>query len=135
MHTEERHGPADWQYLYLLFDDRDTSRLTNRVFTTEGHLLSLPFDKLRPPSKIRKAMHRGENLYCPKYEPPTLNGLTVGIEQRTDYEYARSLVFGWGVEGRAGEDKSRVHWSESGFCAVPQVPQHVSAIFPRSDTG
>jgi mannosidase alpha-like ER degradation enhancer 1 len=71
-------------------------------------------------------MHRGENLWCPIYEPPTLGGLVVGIERRADYEYARSLVFGWGVEGRVIEDMQRVRWWEGGYCPWPSAPKFVS---------
>jgi mannosidase alpha-like ER degradation enhancer 1 len=71
-------------------------------------------------------MHRGEDLFCPAYEPPTLGGLVVGIERRVDYEYARSLVFGWGVDGRVIEDKESVHWWEGGFCSLPSAPTFVS---------
>ena len=52
-------------------------------------------------------------------------GLVVGIEQREDYEYARSLVFGPGVDGRAEED-GQVFWSEYGVCRVPIAPRFVS---------
>lgn len=69
-------------------------------------------------------LRRGENVQCPTYRPPTLGGLVVGIEQRQDYEYARSLVYGPGVDGRA-EEQGQVHWSEYGFCAVPSVPRYV----------
>jgi len=84
----------------------------------------------KPISKARRVLHRGENVQCPVYKPPTLNGIVVGIEQRRDYEYARSLVFGPGVEGRA-EENGRVHWSESGFCEIPTVPRFVSESSER----
>jgi len=114
------------QYLYLLFDDTQLTRLSNQVFTTEGHPLSMPVSMQKPPSSARRILHRGENVQCPVYRPPTLGGLVVGIEQRRDYEYARSLVYGPGVDGRV-EEHGHVHWSEKGFCEVPRVPRFVSA--------
>lgn len=115
------------QYLYLLFDGHRPHRHSNQVFTTEGHLLSMPAKHLRPTSAARRAMHRGEILQCPVYKPPTVGGgLVVGIERRQDYEYARSLVFGWGVNGRAIEDQDRVQWWEGGFCSLPTAPKFVS---------
>lgn len=101
--------------------------MSNRVFTTEGHALSLPANLLRPSSQIRRQMRRGENLFCPAYVPPTLGGLVVGIERRADYEYARSLVFGPGVEGRVEEDKDRVKWREGGYSLIPEVPKFVGS--------
>jgi hypothetical protein len=79
-------------------------------------------------------MHRGEDLFCPAYEPPTLGGLVVGIERRLDYEYARSLVFGWGVDGRVIEDKESVQWWEGGFCSLPLAPTFVSYQSPVHNT-
>ncbi|KAK4689097.1 hypothetical protein P7C73_g1006, partial [Tremellales sp. Uapishka_1] len=110
------------KYLYLLFDTSPLSH-SNSVFTTEGHPLSLPVSLLRQPSEARRQSHRGESLTCPPYKSPTLGGLVVGIEQRADYEYARTLVFGPSDIGVSIEDEARVHWSESGFCAVPVVPR------------
>lgn len=109
------------QYLYLLFsvDSESPTPLTNQVFTTEGHALTLPTHLLIPPSSVRLEMHRGENLFCPIYTPPTLNGMVVGIERMSDYEYARSLVFGLGDEGVDVEDEDRVGWLEDGYCEIP----------------
>lgn len=119
------HGEAYKQYLYLLFEDTPSTHLSNQVFTTEGHPLSMPVSMQKSPSAARRVLHRGEDLQCPMYRPPTLGGLVVGIEQRRDYEYARSLVYGPGVDGRV-EEHGRVHWSEHGFCEVPSVPRFVS---------
>ena len=113
------------QYLYLLFDDSSPSKLSNKVFTTEGHPLSLAHKFQRRPPSTRKTLHRGENLQCPVYKPPNLNGLIVGIEQRRDYEYARSLVFGFKGHGVLAE-RGNVHWRSYGYCEVPNVPRHVS---------
>ena len=114
------------KYLYLLFDPTPSRPSSNLVYNTEGHPLSLPYSLLRPPPPPRRALHRGENAFCPIYEPEKLGGgLIVGIERRADYEYARQLVFGPGVDGRAVESQKPVCWWEGGFCAVPVVPRHV----------
>jgi mannosidase alpha-like ER degradation enhancer 1 len=135
----------------MLFDTTPPTRpLTNKVFSTEGHPLHLPYQLLQksssssssssPPSGTPgKAQTKGQDLFCPVYTPPTLGGgLVVGIEQRTDYEYARSLVFGPGVEGRVEERKAGViagrggegggvWWWEGGWCEVPKAPRFVSS--------
>lgn len=108
-----------------MFDESDQARLDNRVFSTEGHPLSLPVSLQHAPPKARRALHRGEDLQCPAYRPPHLNGLVVGIEQRRDYEYARSLVYGSGEVGAEADIESRT-WSESGYCEVPSTPKFVS---------
>ncbi|ORY31990.1 glycoside hydrolase [Naematelia encephala] len=118
------------KYLYLLFDDQNSTPLSNRVFSTEGHPLFLPYNLTKPSSAIRRELHRGENLVCPVYEPPVLGGgLVVGIERRPDYEYARHLVFGSGVDGRAAEDQHRTQWWEGGFCPIPSVPKFSVDIY------
>jgi mannosidase alpha-like ER degradation enhancer 1 len=122
---------ADIQYLYLLFDIAP-SILTNQVFTTEGHALSLPHSQLRPPSTVRRQMHKGENQFCPAYKPPTLGGLVVGIERRRDYEYARALVFGGDTDGLKIEDEARVGWWEGGWCEKPVMPKFVSLTSVQS---
>jgi mannosidase alpha-like ER degradation enhancer 1 len=113
------------QYLYLLFDEAAASSPgTNSVFTTEGHVLSLPHSLQTHPSPIRRALHRSEQQYCPAYRPPSLGGLRVGIEQRDDYEYARTLIYGEELNDDTVHQERRF-WSEHGRCAVPQVPKHV----------
>lgn len=120
------------QYLYLLFNDDEPSRLTNQVYTTEGHPLSLSTRSLKPPSPSRRQLHKGENLQCPRYHPPTVGGgLVVGIERRADYEYARRIVYGPSVAGVLAEDKQRVQWWEGGHCSIPEVPKYVRV--PRVD--
>lgn len=125
------------KYLYLLFDHNTSSRSTpspnsNKVFTTEGHLLSLSHNLQKKPSTMRRQAHKGENLQCPVYQSPTLGGpsgkgIVVGIERTSEYEYARMLVFGQGIEGRVFENKERVGWSEGGFCKLQDVPKFVSS--------
>ncbi len=119
------HSPA--QYLYLLFNDPSSEPLTNRVFNTEGHPLSLPIAHLRSPPPARRSLHRNENAFCPVYGPAKLGGgLVVGIEKRPDYEYARQLVFGPGEDGRVIEDQDSIGWWEGGFCPIPSVPRYAS---------
>jgi len=111
------------QYLYLLFDEAPSSSLSNAVFTTEGHSLSLPHHLQLHPSPIRRELHRGEQQFCSAYRPPTLNGLRVGIEQREDWEYGRSLIYD---NDLTGANEERKFWSPGGYCAVPHAPKFVS---------
>ena len=116
----------------MLFDPTPPSRLTNKVFSTEGHPLYLPSRLLKPPAAIRRSLIKGQDLYCPAYSPPTLGGgLVVGIERRRDYEYARRLVFGPGVDGRV-EERGQVWWWEGGWCEIPKAPKFVSLSEKRS---
>jgi mannosidase alpha-like ER degradation enhancer 1 len=125
----ERASPADdIQYLFLLFDPTTTPLRSNKVFTTEGHVLSLPHTHLQAPTSTATGTPKRGGYTCPVYTPPTLGGLVVGIERRADYEYARSLVFGKGVDGRVIEDKARVHWYEGGYCEIPVVPRFVGLV-------
>ncbi|WVQ76473.1 hypothetical protein IAR50_006141 [Cryptococcus sp. DSM 104548] len=141
------------KYLYLLFSDTPFEN-KNRVYTTEGHPLYMPPDLLQPRSQSRKASHRGEQLFCPVYHPPIAFtshhfpsspaygaggedrptppvgtdpkqfGLRVGIEDSSEYEYARGLVFGWGDEGLNWEAKEgRKGWYDGGVCRVEEVPR------------
>jgi mannosidase alpha-like ER degradation enhancer 1 len=116
---------AEPQYLYLLFDDAPSSLLANLVFTTEGHSLSLPHALQSPPSPIRRELHRGEQQFCPAYRPPRLNGLRVGIEQRQDWEYARSLIYGDTLDADVYKQEGQF-WSSSGTCSIPVAPKFVS---------
>lgn len=113
------------QYLYLLFDDSPSrSPLSNAVFTTEGHSLSLPHNHQISPSPIRRALRRGEDQRCPAYSPTSLNGLKVGIEQRDDYDYARYLIYGPTLDEDTAEEK--MYRDLNGRCSVPRVPKNVS---------
>jgi mannosidase alpha-like ER degradation enhancer 1 len=116
------------QYLYLLFDEAPNTRLGNTVFSTEGHPLSLSVGLQKPIPKARRALHRGEFLQCPAYRPPRRNGLIVGIEQRSDYDYARSLVYGPELDGTYREGEEQL-WDGSGTCEMPSVPRFVSYSF------
>lgn len=98
--------------------------MSNAVFTTEGHPLSLPLGLQVEAPAIRRALRRGEDQRCPAYAPANLNGLLVGIEQRTDWEYARGLIYGSTLEKGVAEEERR-YWAHYGTCRAPQVPQHV----------
>lgn len=121
----------NWQYLYLLFDEGNPlhSNDSNYVFTTEGHILSLGRQHLKPISASRRKLRHIDNHQCPVYLPfvqganlrgHQLDGLVRGIQSRPDFEYARSLV------GFAPPQKDIVTWSPSGWCERPHVDLFVS---------
>ncbi|KAG1755785.1 glycoside hydrolase family 47 protein [Suillus lakei] len=112
------------KYLFLLFDEdnplhKDDSQY---VFTTEGHILSLPKEVLKPMSRVRRKMRGEENHQCPLYEPVrdlspdgTIGGLIRGVGSRADVDYARYLV------GLRSQPLDEHHWSPDGWCTVPEV--------------
>ncbi|KAJ3573862.1 hypothetical protein NP233_g2134 [Leucocoprinus birnbaumii] len=113
------------KYLYLLFDEenflhRDDS---NYVFTTEGHILSLDREHLKPMPPSRRKMRPVDSHQCPAYKPfievpnnhSTDNGLVRGIRSRSDYDYARKLL---GVPASSAEIDA---WSANGWCEKPVV--------------
>ncbi|KAI6003911.1 glycoside hydrolase family 47 protein [Pisolithus albus] len=117
------------KYLYLLFDE--DNRLHNDdshyVFTTEGHILTLPKHVLRPMSSARRRMRREESHQCPAYQPfrappssQQMNGLVRGVGSRYDAEYARHLI---GLKPQASDE---LYWSPDGWCAVPYTDLYVS---------
>ncbi|KAJ7499000.1 alpha mannosidase-like protein [Mycena latifolia] len=104
------------KYLFLLFDEnnplhRDDS---NYVFTTEGHLLTLGSEHLKP---ARRKMRKIEDHQCPAYRPFSQNGsgLSMGIRSRGDVDYARELL------SQAPSDVDQAAWSASGWCERPHV--------------
>ncbi|KAG2135913.1 glycoside hydrolase family 47 protein [Suillus bovinus] len=112
------------KYLYLLFDEDNPLHKddSHYVFTTEGHILSLPREVLKPMSRIRRKMRGEENHQCPLYEPVqdllpdgTISGLIRGVGSRADVDYARYLV---GLRSQALDEH---HWSPDGWCAIPEV--------------
>ncbi|WVW81609.1 hypothetical protein I302_103604 [Kwoniella bestiolae CBS 10118] len=120
------------KYLYLLFADTPFPN-SNTVFTTEGHPLRMPKDLLKAPSTPRRAMRKGENPTCPVYRFVTVGstipsqGIIVGIEGREDYDYARSLIYGWDATGVDIEDGRRI-WYDGGICKVPSEPKFAFEI-------
>ena len=128
-HTITIHHTAQFrdQYLYLLFDE--DNRLhdddSNYVFTTEGHILRLDKDHIRPntPKSLRKFVSH----QCPAYTPfafpagdaKTLS-LTRGVRFRPDTEYARALV------GNNATDADKRYWDIDGWCEKPKPESYVS---------
>ncbi|KAI6105659.1 glycoside hydrolase family 47 protein [Pisolithus sp. B1] len=110
------------QYLYLLFDEDNRLHKddSHYVFTTEGHILTLPRHVLRPMSSARRRMRREESHQCPPYQPfrvpqssQEADGLIRGIGSRYDAEYARHLI------GLKPQSSDELYWSHDGWCAVP----------------
>ncbi|KAG6857356.1 hypothetical protein H0H87_005659 [Tephrocybe sp. NHM501043] len=112
-------------YLYLLFDEENSLHNddSNYVFTTEGHLLTLGQERLKPISAARRKMRHIDNHQCPVYRPFVRvhdyrgegTGLIQGIANRPDFEYARSLV------GLVPPQKDIDVWSPGGWCERPHV--------------
>lgn len=115
--------------MFLLFDEENPlhSDDSNYVLTTEGHILFLEKELLKPISPARRLMRREENHQCPAYEPVlagydwvTDTGLTQGIRSRTDVDYARYLT------GMAPEKADAYVASPDGWCETPHVDLFVS---------
>jgi ER degradation enhancer, mannosidase alpha-like 1 len=120
----------------LLFDEENPihSDDSNYVFTTEGHILTLPNVYLRPMSAARRKLRREERHQCPVYRPvigvyDTLEnetGLVQGIRSRGDVDYARELVAL--LPSATDEDA----WSPNGWCDKPLVDLFVSLLILAS---
>jgi mannosidase alpha-like ER degradation enhancer 1 len=102
---------------------------SNYVFTTEGHILSLPKEVLKPMSRSRRKMRGDENHQCPAYghlqdslPDGTIGGLIRGVGSRADAEYARNLV------GLRPQPLDEHHWSPDGWCTVPEADLYVRNI-------
>lgn len=120
------------QYLYLLFDEENPlhSDDSNYVLTTEGHIMYLPREYLKPMSESRRRMRREENNQCPAYVPvyaaydwQSGSGLIQGIRSRTDIDYARYLT------GMAPEKADEYLASPDGWCETPQMDVFVRTAF------
>ncbi|KZT24443.1 glycoside hydrolase family 47 protein [Neolentinus lepideus HHB14362 ss-1] len=113
------------KYLFLLFDEENLFNHddSNAVFTTEGHVLRLPQDKIKPVSSARRKLRRVENHQCPAYHTPLIvsddwhsdTGLTGGLLSRGDIDYAREIV------AALPSETDQSVWSPQGWCDVPQV--------------
>ncbi|KAF8450427.1 glycoside hydrolase family 47 protein [Boletus edulis BED1] len=112
------------KYLYLLFDEENrlNSDDSHYVFSTEGHILSLPKHALKPMSAARRRLRREENLQCPAYHPfqgfvpnGVVDGLMRGVGSRPDVDYARELT------GLRPQPLDEHYWSPDGWCFLPQV--------------
>ncbi|KAJ7591143.1 alpha mannosidase-like protein [Mycena floridula] len=113
------------KYLFLLFDEdnplsRDDS---NYVFTTEGHILSLGREHIKPPSAARRKMRKVNGHQCPAYSSfehfgsrsQNRTGLLQGIPFRGDVDYARELV------SLSPSQTDMNAWSPDGWCERPKV--------------
>ncbi|OBZ71803.1 ER degradation-enhancing alpha-mannosidase-like protein 1 [Grifola frondosa] len=113
------------KYLYLLFDEANpiNGDDSNFVFTTEGHILSLDRNRIKPLSSVRRKLRRVEHVQCPAYQPIIIayddwdseNGMSGGIRSRPDVDYVRELI------GIRPTDIDIQAWSPSGWCAIPKV--------------
>jgi len=121
------------QYLYLLFDEENPlhSDDSNYVFTTEGHILTLGQEHMKPTSQSRKRMRTIENHQCPAYLPYTRlfdhrqrrSGLVHGVRSRPDVDYARHLV---GLSPTSADEQ---FFSPEGWCERPKVEPYVRFYF------
>ncbi|KAF8639449.1 hypothetical protein AX16_010304 [Volvariella volvacea WC 439] len=113
------------KYLYLLFDEDNALHNddSNYVFTTEGHILTLGKEYLRPQRRKEYHQHPIDSHQCPTYQPFVLvydsplsgTGLRQGIKHRPDVEYARELV------GNQPSRSDMGAWSPYGWCEQPKV--------------
>ncbi|KAH9943045.1 alpha-mannosidase [Epithele typhae] len=125
------------KYLYLLFDEENPLHTDDShwVFTTEGHILSLEPDRLKPLSAARKKLRRVENLQCPAYLNPFLayddwdsdTGLHGGVLSRADMEYVRHLI------GRMASDYEQKQWVPDGYCQIPKYEPYTYDFILSSD--
>ncbi|KAK0191006.1 alpha mannosidase-like protein [Armillaria mellea] len=104
------------KYLYLLFDEENPlhSDDSNYVFTTEGHILTLGQEHIKPMSSARRKTRKIMNHQCPAYAPAS-SGLVKGIRSRGDIDYARELVSILPTEAE------RSAWSIYGWCERPKA--------------
>ncbi|ODN96946.1 hypothetical protein I350_07921 [Cryptococcus amylolentus CBS 6273] len=151
------------KYLYLLFSDTPFEnknrvytteghplymppdllqpRSQSRKASHRGEQLFCPvyhppiaFTSSHSPSSPPGSSGGGEDKPTPSVgTDPKQLGLRVGIEDSSEYEYARGLVFGWGEEGLNWEAKEgRKGWYEGGICRVEEVPRFsTSAVKPK----
>ncbi|KAG7097050.1 hypothetical protein E1B28_004441, partial [Marasmius oreades] len=126
------------KYLFLLFDEKNPLHEddSNYVFTTEGHLLTLDSQHLKPISSVRRKLRKIEKHQCPSYEPSTTSGsgpqtkpgLVMGVRGRSDADYSRELV-----DLNATDLDSRF-WFSDGQCDAPK-PELYSYDFILSSNG
>lgn len=112
------------KYLYLLFDEENPlhSDDSNYVFTTEGHILTLNLNQMKPPSPARKKLRTIDAHQCPAYTPfitvydnyKKTSGLVQGIRARPEVDYARHLV------GNIASEVDKAYWSPYGWCEKPK---------------
>jgi len=116
------------KYLFLLFDEDNPLNHddSNYVFTTEGHILTLSQEQMKPKTAAQKRMRSVEDHHCPAYSPftdifknPTKlkqrTSLVQGVRSRVDVEYARHLV------GLSPNSADQAYWSPNGWCERPRI--------------
>ncbi|KAF8974233.1 alpha mannosidase-like protein [Flammula alnicola] len=115
------------KYLYLLFDEENPlhSDDSNYVFTTEGHILSLGPEHMKPVPPARKRARKFVSHQCPAYVPFTRTydhrqkqpgqGLVLGVRSRPDVDYPRHLV------ALSPGSSDEQYWSPDGWCERPKV--------------
>lgn len=125
------------KYLYLLFDEENPlhSDDSNYVFSTEGHILTLNRNQMKPPSPARKKLRTIDAHQCPAYTPfvavydnyKKTSGLIQGIRARPEVDYARYLV------GNKASEVDKAYWSPYGWCEKPKSELYVCCIFYYAD--
>ncbi|KIY73681.1 glycoside hydrolase family 47 protein [Cylindrobasidium torrendii FP15055 ss-10] len=110
------------KYLYLIFDEDNFlhSDDSNYVFTTEGHILTLPTEHIRPVPAYRKTTRKVLNHQCPAYKPFQDLGLVRHMLGRLDVDYSRALV------DIPASELEQMLWSPDGWCKRPRVDLFVS---------
>lgn len=108
------------QYLYLLFDEDNSihSDDSNYVFTTEGHIITLGPEHVRPVSAARRKLRGVDGHQCYKSSE---TGLVGGILSRPDVDYSRHLV------ALNASEKESYFSHPHGVCSRPKVELFVSA--------
>ncbi|EJT97632.1 hypothetical protein DACRYDRAFT_59015 [Dacryopinax primogenitus] len=123
------------KYLYLLFDESHPFHVKNTpfVFTTEGHPLILPEQKVRSPAG-RRHQRQAEKLSCPVYLPPLVGireddhwspGIVGSVRDRVDVEIARHLV--------GGPETGQEWWDAEGWCELTQVEEYAFDFILSTD--
>lgn len=119
------------QYLYLIFDEENRIHDddSNYVFTTEGHILQLDKEHLRPKS-TKNPTRKFVSHQCPAYKPfarrsgnPKVPGLVLGVRSRPDFHYAQALV------GNKPTSADMQHWDIDGWCEKPKIETYVSVLW------
>lgn len=93
------------------------------MFTTEGHLITLGPEHIRPIPLARKKLRKIEDHQCPVYQPFVYaygsrepdSGLVMGIRGRPDADYSRELV------ALDANELDALNWSPSGWCEKPKA--------------
>ncbi|GAA5987329.1 hypothetical protein JCM11641_002687 [Rhodosporidiobolus odoratus] len=134
------------KYLYLTFaEDSPFFRMDDAsVFTTEGHILSVPHSPRPVPFKNRKKRVFSSPSPSTKAPAPTCAAhqplydqryrhfLALSAENRADWEHARWLA-GFEAEDEVKETEEG-RWSENGWCEVTRGEDPVASSNTASST-